>query len=65
MAAMKHAILNDPMYGHEEARFGLPGQALHAWKLAFIHPRTDAEMSFEAPPPPEYLHARSLLAQKH
>lgn len=65
MAAMKHAIVNDPVYGHEEPRFGLPGQALHAWKLAFTHPRTDAAMSFEAPPPLEYLHAKSLLAQKH
>ena len=61
MAAMKHPILNDPVYGHEEPRFGLPGQALHAWKLAFEHPRTSAQMSFEAPPPIEYLHAKEIV----
>jgi len=62
VAAMGHAIVNDPVYGREEARFGLPGQALHAWRLSFAHPRTEREMTFEADPPPEYLHARHLLA---
>lgn len=62
MAAMGHPIVNDPVYGREEPRFGLPGQALHAWKLSFEHPRTHEEMFFEAPPPPEYVHARHLLA---
>ncbi len=62
MAAMGHAIVNDPVYGREEARFGLPGQALHAWKLSFAHPRTERELVFEADPPPEYVHARHLLA---
>jgi 23S rRNA pseudouridine1911/1915/1917 synthase len=65
MSAMKHPIVNDPTYGHEEKRFGLPGQALHAWKLAFRHPRTDVEMEFEAPVPAEYLHAKVLLATKN
>jgi 23S rRNA pseudouridine1911/1915/1917 synthase len=62
LGAMGHAIVNDPVYGHEEARFGLPGQALHAWKLSFAHPRTEREMIFEVDPPPEYQHAKHLLA---
>ena len=61
LSAMGHPIVNDPLYGREEPRFGLPGQALHAWKLSFRHPRTDDELFFEAPPPPEYLAARALL----
>lgn len=61
LSAMGHAILNDPVYGREEPRYGLPGQALHAWRLAFRHPRTDIEMQFEVDPPEEYLHARELL----
>lgn len=61
LAAMGHAILNDPVYGREETRFSLPGQALHAWKLAFRHPRNDIDLSFEIPPPPEYIEARELL----
>jgi 23S rRNA pseudouridine1911/1915/1917 synthase len=64
LAAMGHAIVNDPVYGREEARFGLPGQALHAWKLSFAHPRTERELIFEADPPPEYQHAKDLLAAR-
>ena len=61
--AMGHPILNDPVYGHEEARFTLPGQALHAWKLAFVHPRTDEELRFEVDPPDEYVEARALITK--
>lgn len=59
--AMGHPIVNDPLYGKEEARFTLPGQALHAWRLAFRHPRTDRELAFETDPPDEYVQARELL----
>jgi pseudouridine synthase, RluA family len=38
---------------------GLRGQALHAFRLSFEHPRTGAPMDFEQPPPPEM---RDLLA---
>jgi 23S rRNA pseudouridine1911/1915/1917 synthase len=61
MAALGHPILNDPVYGREEPRFALPGQALHAWRLSFRHPRTHEEMSFEVEPPPEYVAARELI----
>jgi 23S rRNA pseudouridine1911/1915/1917 synthase len=64
MAAMHHPIVNDPIYGHEEPELGLPGQALHAWRLRFEHPRTHEPMQFEAPPPPAYLRARTLLAAR-
>ena len=60
-AAMGHSILNDPVYGREEPRFGLPGQALHAWKLEFTHPRTERTMRFEVSPPEEYVRAKQLL----
>jgi 23S rRNA pseudouridine1911/1915/1917 synthase len=61
LAAMGHPVLNDPVYGREEPRYGLPGQALHAWKLSFEHPRTHEQMHFEADPPPAYQQARSML----
>ncbi|MHB8151663.1 MAG: RluA family pseudouridine synthase [Vulcanimicrobiaceae bacterium] len=61
LAAFGHPIVNDPVYGRPESRFALAGQALHAWRLAFPHPRTQAELSFEADPPAEYLGARELL----
>jgi 23S rRNA pseudouridine1911/1915/1917 synthase len=61
MASLGYPILNDPVYGREEARFALPGQALHAWRLAFRHPRTHEEMSFEVEPPAEYIDVRELI----
>ncbi|MDE2481789.1 MAG: RluA family pseudouridine synthase [bacterium] len=60
--AMGHAIVNDPLYGREEERFTLPGQALHAWRLSFAHPRTEQVLEFESSPPEEYEHAKHLLA---
>ncbi|MBV8529914.1 MAG: RluA family pseudouridine synthase [Candidatus Eremiobacteraeota bacterium] len=62
LAAGGHPILNDPAYGKKETRFELPGQALHAWRLAFRHPRTGAPMEFETKPPQPYVQARDLVS---
>lgn len=62
LAAIGHPLLNDPVYGRTESRFDLPGQALHAWRLAFTHPRSETLMQFETEPPVEYQHARALIA---
>lgn len=61
LAAMGHPILNDPVYGRSESQYGLPGQALHAWRLSLDHPRTGKTLVFEADPPPEYTQAREAL----
>jgi 23S rRNA pseudouridine1911/1915/1917 synthase len=53
-AALGFPIFNDPIYGKRDARSPLPGQALHAWRLAFKHPETKEHLSFEVPPPPAY-----------
>jgi 23S rRNA pseudouridine1911/1915/1917 synthase len=55
MAALGHPVVNDPVYGRTDSRLPLPGQALHAWRLRFKHPRTKQMLSFESEPPPEYL----------
>jgi len=63
LSAIGHPILGDPLYG----RKGRPGsiqdpvlkefvkrmnrQALHAYRLAFDHPRTGRQVQFEAPLP--------------
>jgi 23S rRNA pseudouridine1911/1915/1917 synthase len=62
MAAMGHPIINDPVYGKTDRRFDLPGQALHAWRLSFRHPRTGRDMEFQADPPAEYVAAKTLLS---
>jgi len=61
MAALGNPLVNDPVYGKTDGRFELPGQALHAWRLGFLHPRTRQAMAFETDPPPEYRAARELL----
>ncbi len=63
LAAAGHPVLNDPLYGRKEARFDLPGQALHAWRLAFAHPRTGEWISFEVPPPPAYSKALATVSE--
>ena len=39
-----------------------PRQALHAWRLAFCHPTTDAELNFEAPLPADFSALVAALA---
>src|SRR5687768_8600361 len=48
-----HPVLGDKLYGGKRAG-DFPRQMLHASKLGFTHPRSGAEMSFEAPFPPDF-----------
>ncbi len=62
MKHLGHPIVGDPLYSGPQWR-GIPDkhaqrvlaslkrQALHAWKIAFDHPRTGERMTFEAPIP--------------
>ncbi len=61
LAAMGTPILNDPVYGRTDSRLELPGQALHAWKLAFRQPRTRVDLTFEVPPPEAYVEALAAM----
>jgi 23S rRNA pseudouridine1911/1915/1917 synthase len=54
VAAYGHPVFNDPIYGKLDPRSPLPGQALHAWRLAFKHPVTKAQLAFESEPPDGY-----------
>jgi 23S rRNA pseudouridine1911/1915/1917 synthase len=65
LASIGHPLEGDPVYAKRAA--GAPGtnkaapfarQALHAWKLAFVHPRSAAPQAFEAPIPEDL---RALL----
>ncbi len=74
MAHIKHPVLGDPLYGHPRLRIpagaseglqqalqDLKRQALHAWKLSFIHPFTHEELTVEAPLPDDFNSLLSLL----
>jgi len=57
LAAIGHPLVGDPVYGARRAAPGVPAfarQALHAQRLAFVHPVTRNEMSFESPPPADF-----------
>ncbi|MEY3343218.1 MAG: hypothetical protein RL090_902 [Bacteroidota bacterium] len=70
MKYIGHPLFNDEMYGGKKILKGttfskyqtfvengfalIPGQALHARSLGFIHPTTGTEMYFEAPLPPGF-----------
>ncbi|QIA26865.1 RluA family pseudouridine synthase [Thermaerobacter sp. PB12/4term] len=52
-------VAGDPVYGGRRAQgeLGLKGQALHATRLAFAHPRDGRPMDFTVPPPADFLAA--------
>lgn len=54
MAYIGHPLAGDPVYGPRRVITSLGGQCLHAGEIGFIHPRTGAEMRFEAPLPPYF-----------
>ncbi len=63
LASLGHPVAGDPDYGGTRRVRGIAdpavrrrlaretSQALHAWKLAFTHPRTGEPLAFETPPP--------------
>jgi 23S rRNA pseudouridine1911/1915/1917 synthase len=59
LASIGHPLEGDPAYSGRGPRL-LERQALHAWKLAFRHPRTEKDVKFEAPVPADL---RELLAR--
>lgn len=50
MAHIGHPLVGDALYGGAPAA-GLSRQALHAWRLAFVHPVTGVPLAFQAPLP--------------
>ncbi len=56
LASCGHPLLGDSLYGGRPA-LGLQRQALHASRLAFVHPQTGKSLTFEAPAPDDFAHA--------
>ncbi len=61
-------LAGDETYGNRQnqrlaelTHYTAERQMLHAFRLAFIHPRTGRRMNFEAPRPPDVLDALSAL----
>ena len=57
LAAIGHPLVGDPVYGARRTATGVPAfarQALHAQRLAFVHPVTHRAMSFASPLPADF-----------
>lgn len=63
MAYLGHPLVGDPLYGTRKNNLDFPGQALHAYALGFIHPRTGEELYFEAPIPNHFQSVLKNLAE--
>jgi 23S rRNA pseudouridine1911/1915/1917 synthase len=53
LASLGHPLVGDPAYGRRHA-IAFPRQALHARRLALIHPVTRAECAWESPLPGDF-----------
>jgi len=51
MRSINCPVVGDPVYGGKDATFGMARQALHAWRLSFIHPVSGAGLELKAPLP--------------
>ena len=51
LSSLGHPLVGDPAYGKRNAGLRFPRQALHAERLALVHPRTRKKVSWQADPP--------------
>ena len=64
MASIGHPVAGDPVYGGKKFLTSLGGQCLHAYYIAFVHPRSGETLSFEAPLPPYFTEFLSQLRSR-
>ena len=68
MASIKHPLVGDPTYGKRQAATpllaGFRRQALHAWRLQLVHPRSRDDMAWEAPPPADLVELLDALREE-
>ena len=61
MTSIGHPLVGDPKYGSGKSPFKIQGQALHSHNLSLVHPKTGANMVFEAPLPEDMKKILSAL----
>lgn len=59
-----HPVVGDKEYGYKNQKFKLNGQLLHAYKLQFVHPSLNKEMTFEAEIPNYFVDVLKTLKEK-
>ena len=62
MAHIGHPVANDPLYAPNGKKLpALPAQALHAYELGFVHPKTGEDVMTHAPYPEDFQKALDFL----
>lgn len=61
MTSIGHPLLGDEVYGQRKSPFHLEGQTLHAYRLGFVHPRTQTYTEVKAPLPAYFTHLLDIL----
>ena len=51
LSALGHPLVGDPVYGKRSSSIPFPRQALHAERLALVHPRTGKAVDWQVEPP--------------
>ena len=64
MAHIGHPLLGDALYGGQPLA-GMHRQALHAWRLAFVHPFTGQELVWTVPMPSDMQQALVQLGLRY
>ena len=57
-------VVGDPLYGPSKKHLGLDSQALHAYRLGFIHPSSGEYLEFNSPMPDYFAKILSQLRNK-
>ncbi len=64
MAHLKRPVVGDPLYSRTKGELGLGGQALHAFRLGFVHPESGEFVEFFAPLPKDFRKALGILQRR-
>lgn len=61
LGALGHPLLGDPVYGRRDGKLVFPRQALHAERIALVHPETRRTTSWQVDPPADMQELISML----
>lgn len=64
MKYINHPVMGDEKYGKKCPYMNTNGQVLHAYKITFVHPRTQKEMTIEAPLPDYFNELLNVLRKE-
>jgi len=64
LSALGHPLVGDPVYGKRSSSITFPRQALHAERLALVHPTTGKAVDWQVEPPADMRELLESLRKK-